>query len=184
MVNNVGVGYPYTEFFDLLSPETIRNVIHVNIEATMFVTQTIIPKMQKQKRGLILSLSSASSSIPTCPLLAVYGASKAFINNWTVSMNDEYRKDNIRFESLTPFYVTSKLSKIRKSSYFVPDPSKYVRSVLAQVGNYEIYTGYLPHSIIMFFVDTLPNWISHPYILRLHVKTRNIAYKKLNMKKE
>lgn len=185
LVNNVGVGYPHPEYFHLIDDALIRDLVRVNIEATMFVTRAVLPTMLEQKRGLVLSISSGSSMTPTCPLLSVYAASKAYLNNWTPSMNAEYNTNGIFFETLTPFYIVSKLSKFRRPTFTIPTPEKYVKGVLAKIGNFQLHAGYFPHAAMSFIVNhVFPSWYALKYMIDMHVKARNAALrKKANEKK-
>lgn len=179
LINNVGVGYPHPEYFHLIDDALIRDLCRVNIEATMFVTRAVLPNMLSQKRGLVLNISSGSSKLPTCPLLSVYAASKAFLNNWTPSMNSEYNPNGIFFETLTPFYIVSKLSKFRRPTMTIPTPQAYVKKVLATLGNYQIRSGFWAHTVMDVLVNKVfPRFFAHKYLMDLHVAGRNAALRK------
>jgi 17beta-estradiol 17-dehydrogenase / very-long-chain 3-oxoacyl-CoA reductase len=179
LINNVGVGYPHPEYFHLIDDALIRDLVRVNIEATMFVTRAVLPSMLEQKRGLVMSISSGSSLTPTCPLLSVYAASKAYLNNWTPSMNSEYNSNGIFFETLTPFYIVSKLSKFRRPTLTIPTPEKYVKSVFSQVGNFTLHTGFWAHTAMIFILDNVfPRFYAFKYMMDLHLKARAAALRK------
>lgn len=181
LVNNVGVGYSHPEYFHLIDDSLIRDLVRINIEATMFVTRAVLPFMLDQKRGLVVNISSGSSLTPTCPLLSVYAASKAYLNNWTPSMNSEYNSNGIFFETLTPFYIVSKLSKFRRPTLTIPTPEKYIKSVMSTIGNFPIHTGYWAHTLMIFVLDNIyPKWYAFKYMMDLHLKARAAALRKKN----
>jgi 17beta-estradiol 17-dehydrogenase / very-long-chain 3-oxoacyl-CoA reductase len=185
LINNVGVGYPHPEYFHLIDDSLIRDLCRINIEATMFVTRAILPSMLNQKSGLVINISSGSSLTPTCPLLSVYAASKAFLNNWTPSMNSEYNSNGIFFETLTPFYIVSKLSKFRRPTMTIPTPKAYVKSVFSKVGNYTLHTGYWAHSLMVFILHSVfPKWYAYKYMMDLHLKARSAALRKAEAAKK
>lgn len=185
LINNVGVGYPHPEYFDTIEDSLIRDLIRINIEATMFVTRAVLPNMIDQKRGLVLSISSGSSVTPTCPLLSVYAASKAYLNNWTPSMNSEYNTKGIFFETLTPFYIVSKLSKFRKPTLTIPTPEAYVKSVLSTIGNFPLHTGYWPHTAMAFILNhVFPKFFAFKYMFDMHFAVRKAALRRQADKKQ
>lgn len=52
-------------------------------------------------------------------------------------------------QSVLPFYVTTKLSKIRKATIDIPTPERYVKAQLSTVGLQTQSNGYLPHAIMV-----------------------------------
>jgi len=46
-----------------------------------------------------------------------------------------------------PAFVTTKLSKIRRASWLIPNPQTYVRSALATLGVVPRTPGYMAHSL-------------------------------------
>jgi 17beta-estradiol 17-dehydrogenase / very-long-chain 3-oxoacyl-CoA reductase len=177
LVNNVGVGYDFPMFHHEVDVPTLRRIIELNIYAATRLTNDVIPIMQSQKLGLVLNISSASGALTTTPQLTVYAASKAYINSWSNSLVDEYKRDNIHFESLTPFYVTSKLSKLRNASLTTPNPDTYVRSVLGHAGYERVHTGYWVHEIMLWGSRLLPISTFGARTLAMHnaIRKRGLA---------
>lgn len=89
--------------------------------------------MVKRKRGIILNVSSASALKPT-PMLTLYSASKDFVNHFSKAIAYEYEDKGVKIQSVVPFYVATKLSKIRHSSMLVPTPHTYAKSMLRGAG--------------------------------------------------
>lgn len=179
MVNNVGASYPHPDFFnDLPEDEVVNHIIRLNIDSTNRVTKAVLPSMIEQKRGLVLSISSASSLCPTCPLLTVYAASKYYVNHWSTSLNEEYKAKGIRFECLAPFFITSKLSKFRKDSLFVPNPTTYVKAAVSTIGSATLRCGYLPHELFVFVINAIPTFLANKYVLSQHIGVRARALKR------
>lgn len=173
LVNNVGASYPYPEYFTALDDDFPQYIIKMNIESANRVTKVILPRMEEQKRGLILNISSGSSlGDAGCPLLSVYAASKAYMNNWSHGLNEEYKRKGIRVESLTPLYVTTKLSKIRKASFFNATPERYAKSALAGVGSYYQRSGFFPHDILLLILTLSPRPYISSFITKMHLNNR------------
>jgi len=134
LVNNVGISYDLPAPYHELPLERVRAMVNLNVTAAAELTHWALPKMLDKKRGLIINVSSGSSLVPA-PFLAMYSATKAFVNTFSEALAYEYRNSGIHVEAVTPFHVTTKLSKIRRKSLTVPDPAAFVRASLAKVGS-------------------------------------------------
>lgn len=53
------------------------------------------------------------------------------------------------FQSVLPFFVATKLSKIRRATLDKPSPERYVSAELNTVGLQTQTNGYLPHAIMV-----------------------------------
>ena len=80
LVNNVGISYPYPDYFlELKGKEQIYNdMIQCNIVSVLAMCQIVMPGMVERKKGVVINISSATALFPS-PLLSVYGASKVRI---------------------------------------------------------------------------------------------------------
>lgn len=150
LINNVGLSYPHPEYFlDLPQNDVIfQGIIHCNIFSVTNMTKLVLPGMAERKRGVIINVSSTAAQIPS-PLLTVYGASKAYIQKFSIDLATEYNKFGIVVQCLLPGYVATKMSKIRKSTWMAPTPEDYVRCAIKSTGIKEITTGYYPHSLLL-----------------------------------
>ncbi|XP_001947749.1 very-long-chain 3-oxoacyl-CoA reductase-B [Acyrthosiphon pisum] len=89
--------------------------------------------------GVVINVSSVSARVP-CPLLSVYGATKAFIEKFSVELAAEYdeesAKNQIAVRCLTPGFVATKMSRIRPTSTgdtgwtYTPVPRSYANHSL------------------------------------------------------
>lgn len=86
LVNNVGMGYKHPLYFhefaaaaDVDDSECVDKLIACNCMAVTRMTAIVLPKMVKKKKGVIVNVASISGRVPS-PLLAVYSASKAYVN--------------------------------------------------------------------------------------------------------
>lgn len=147
-----------------------------------------LPVMELQKRGLVLNLSSFSAAYP-CPLLAAYGASKAYVDHLSRALSKEYETKGIVIQSILPAYVSTKMSKIRKASLMVPTPKQYVASQMKTVKLENRTYGFWTHKAQAFVLDSLvypllgADFISGITFNSLK-SVRARAYKKHNLKNE
>jgi short-subunit dehydrogenase len=63
-------------------------MVQVNVIALMQLTRLVLPKMIARKSGRILNLGSTAGFLPG-PFMAVYYASKAFVNSFTEALSVE-----------------------------------------------------------------------------------------------
>ncbi|KAF0040524.1 hypothetical protein F2P81_006422 [Scophthalmus maximus] len=134
LVNNVGVSYPYPEYF-LHIPDLdnfITNLINVNMTSVCQMTRLVLPRMAERSKGVILNISSASGMYPV-PLLTVYSATK----------------------SVLPFFVATKMTRIRKPTLDKPTPERYVAAELTTVGLQSQTNGYFPHAVMGWLTTKL-----------------------------
>ncbi|XP_015242016.1 very-long-chain 3-oxoacyl-CoA reductase-A [Cyprinodon tularosa] len=149
LVNNVGVSYPYPEYY-LHIPDLenfITNTINVNMTSVCQMTRLVLPKMVERSKGVILNISSASGMYPV-PLLTVYSATKAFVDFFSRGLHEEYRRQGIIIQSVLPFFVATKMTRIRKPTLDKPTPERYVAAELNTVGLQSQTNGYFPHAVM------------------------------------
>ncbi|VDP13372.1 unnamed protein product [Soboliphyme baturini] len=160
LVNNVGISYNYPEYFS-------------ELEDGASMTRIFLPKMLGKGRGAIINISSALCDFPT-PLLSLYGATKSFVYYFTRSIQEEYRRSGIIIQGVMPFYVVSKMSKIRSASYFVPYTDDFVEAALDTLGLQQWTYGCLPHAILGMFISYIPerlfSWFTKRYLLQIRKK--------------
>jgi len=83
LVNNAGFGT--TGAFSELPVERELEEIRLNVAALVELTQAFLPEMLARKSGRILNIGSTAGFQPG-PFMAVYYASKAFVNSFTEAL--------------------------------------------------------------------------------------------------
>jgi 17beta-estradiol 17-dehydrogenase / very-long-chain 3-oxoacyl-CoA reductase len=149
LINNVGMSYRYPVLFHELTDDEVSQLIMMNIDSTIWMTRIILPGMIQRKRGTIVNISSISGTI-TLPLLALYGGVKSCIEKFSRSLNAEYNNKGITVQVQLPFYVATKLAKMRKS-LSVPTPDEYVATAIKWIG--------YPDSVVSpFWIHSVQGW--------------------------
>ncbi|MBK1878636.1 SDR family NAD(P)-dependent oxidoreductase [Pelagicoccus mobilis] len=98
LVNNAGFGL-YGETGDT-PPEEHLELLEVNVCALVEITTRLLPLI-KERGGSIMNIASTSAFQPT-PHLSTYGASKAFVLNWTLALNDELKGSGVNAIAVCP----------------------------------------------------------------------------------
>lgn len=133
LINNVGRSHNMPVPFVETPQEEMLAITEININATLRVTQIVGPELVRKQRGLILNLGSFAGQFPT-PLLATYTGSKAFLIAYSQALGEELRRSNVLVQNINAYFITSNLSKIRRSSALIPTPKTYVAKVLTKIG--------------------------------------------------
>lgn len=134
LVNNVGVGNEDPFLVVDVDPELESNMIRINCEGTVKMTRAVIPFLASKRKGAIINISSASGTHPS-PLLAVYSATKAFINQFSASVTYEYKEHGVDVLGVHPYYISSTgLYAAKKPTLNAPAPERIVQDTLACLG--------------------------------------------------
>jgi 17beta-estradiol 17-dehydrogenase / very-long-chain 3-oxoacyl-CoA reductase len=186
LVNNVGQSHSIPVPFLETAGDEIQNIVTINCLATLKVTQVVAPLLvARKKRGLILTLGSFAGWMPS-PYLATYSGSKAFLQHWSSSLAAELRPKNIDVELCIAYLVTTAMSKVRHTSFLIPNPKSWVRSALGNIGiggQYfaYTYTPYWSHALLMWVVENTigaGNAWAIWYNLIMHIDIRKRAIRK------
>lgn len=160
LVNNVGLSYSLMSYFVESREQENIDIITVNIDTMLRITHAVLPRMIQSRRGLILNVGSFTGMIPT-PLLATYSGSKTFMSTFTSALAEEVKRHNVAVQYLNTYYVVTKMSRIRGSSFMVPTPAAYVRATLSKIGlacgaamtnSPNTLTPYWSHALLDYFI--------------------------------
>jgi short-subunit dehydrogenase len=106
LVNNAG-GTPLKPFVET-EWEAIDAMIRVHVTAVTRFTRAALPGMMARGRGDIINVSSDGvfATYPS-PLMAVYAATKAYVNKFTQAIHSQVGDRGVRVQALCPGYVRS-----------------------------------------------------------------------------
>jgi uncharacterized protein len=102
LVNNAGFGAAGK--FVQSSIEGQRAMVSLHIDASITLCRGAIPFMQEQGHGTIINVSSLGALMPGKGM-AVYGATKAFLNYFSSALQDELAGTGIEVQALCPGFI-------------------------------------------------------------------------------
>uniref|UniRef100_A0A1J3EFG0 Very-long-chain 3-oxoacyl-CoA reductase-like protein n=1 Tax=Noccaea caerulescens TaxID=107243 RepID=A0A1J3EFG0_NOCCA len=180
LINNVGITYPRAMFFHEVDQLTLTKIIRVNLEATTWVTRSLIGPMLHRRRGAIVNISSGAAVIvPSHPLYAVYGATKAYVDELSRSLHVEYKHFGIDVQCQVPLYVAtrmvSEVAAIVKPSFFVPSPEVYAKAAVEQIGIGSRCSPFWAHSLQWFLAGLLPENLLDLWRLSVGLRRRSLS---------
>jgi 17beta-estradiol 17-dehydrogenase / very-long-chain 3-oxoacyl-CoA reductase len=175
LINNAGISLDHPDYF-LEQPSLSRasSIIDLNIRAVNEVTRIVLPGMVDQKCGGIINVGSISCYAPA--MLAVYGASKAYVAAFSEGLASEYRSKGIDVLCITPAMVVSDMSKVKKPRLDCPLPPVVVSKSLDALGGSDVVLSpYWFHNVQQFVIGLLPHNFAQNYILKLHQSVKKRA---------
>ncbi|WP_244432748.1 SDR family oxidoreductase [Afipia sp. OHSU_II-C1] len=99
LINNAGLGAlaPTLQ----TSADALENMIKVNVLALTRLSHAILPGLLKRNRGSIINIASMIAVMPS-PIGGGYSGSKAFVLNFTRSLQLEVAKTNVVIQAVLP----------------------------------------------------------------------------------
>jgi hypothetical protein len=79
----------------------VRAMLDVNIAALTQLTYLLLPALREGGRGAVLNVGSIAGLIPV-PYMAVYGATKAYVNSFSEALRIELRDTGVTVTALLP----------------------------------------------------------------------------------
>ena len=178
LINNVGICYERPEYF-LNIPnldQFIMNMINVNVVSMTRMTSLVLPRMVSHREGFIINMSSCTAHSPT-PLLSLYASTKVYMDHLSRSLAIEYRSRGVVIQSLTPYYISTRMSHNIRTTLWSPSPDSYAKYAIDCMG-YEWNTGYWSQNIINSIMCQ-PQALS--YLLPFHIN-KFVSFYKLRLK--
>lgn len=119
LVNNAGLALG-AEPADQAKLSDWHTMIDTNVTGLVNVTHSLLPTLKAQKSSTIINLASVAGNWPY-PGSHVYGASKAFVAQFSRNLRSDFAGTGVRVTSLEPGIAESEFSLVR----FNGDQEKY-----------------------------------------------------------
>jgi uncharacterized protein len=132
LVNNAGFGL-HGAFADLPLARQME-IIKVNVAALVELTGFFLPEMLARNYGGILNIGSVAGFLPG-PNMAVYYASKAFVQSFSEALFEETRNTGVTVMNLCPGPTETNFSKVARAHHMRKvQTSKMTAVEVAQIG--------------------------------------------------
>ena len=144
LVNNAG----FSTFgqFAQLPVDSQRDMVNLHIDTTITLCRAAIPFMVERGSGYIINVSSVGAFLPGKGL-AVYGATKAFLNYYSQALQAELAGSGIDIQALCPGYTHTEFHQAATEAGFdgsrIPpemwtNADEVVAASLAALGNGQV----------------------------------------------
>lgn len=111
LVNNAGLALGL-EPADKTDLDDWERMVDTNIKGLMYCTRYVLPKMRERKQGYVLNIGSVAGNWPY-PGGNVYGATKAFVKQFSLSLRADLLGSNIRVTNIEPGNAVTEFSIVR-----------------------------------------------------------------------
>jgi NAD(P)-dependent dehydrogenase (short-subunit alcohol dehydrogenase family) len=120
-------GLTVSKPFQFLSCENIHEVMSVNFEAPVLLTQALLKKKKIARSSSVVFVSSISGVLCSAPAGSIYAASKGAINGMVKSLAIELSAKGIRVNSINPGMVHTNIfeSGVISEEQLQEDMKKY-----------------------------------------------------------
>lgn len=111
LINNAGLALGTDKLQDT-TVEDLETVIDTNIKGLIYATKAILPIMIQKKSGYIFNIGSTAGKWPY-PGSHVYGATKAFVKQFSFNLRNDLIGTNIRVTEIAPGMAKTEFSVVR-----------------------------------------------------------------------
>jgi short-subunit dehydrogenase len=109
VVNNAGFGAHGAVAGE--DPAVLEQLIAVDVTAVVDVTRAFLPELIAARHGAIVNIASTAAFQPV-PLMAAYGAAKAFVLSFSQAVWQETRPHGVKVLALAPGFTTTEFFDI------------------------------------------------------------------------
>jgi short-subunit dehydrogenase len=106
LVNNAGIMH-YSPFVEQGTAKSL-DIVRLNVLALTAMTSLFLQPMVARGRGRILNVASVAAFQPT-PLIAVYGATKAYVLSLTEALSAELSGTGVTITALCPGFTSTEM---------------------------------------------------------------------------
>jgi NAD(P)-dependent dehydrogenase (short-subunit alcohol dehydrogenase family) len=138
LVNNAGNFY--AGFFEEISPDDFRAQIETNLFGPVNVTRAVLPVMRKQRRGLVVTISS-TGGITGQAFVSAYSAAKFGVEGWMESLAPEVASFGIRTMLVEPGFFRTELLTDDSTKWPQPSIDDYAENTRQTVSAWKKMNG-------------------------------------------
>ena len=111
LLNNAGLALGLEPAWEV-DPEDWETMVDTNVKGVMYCTRAVLPGMVERNRGHVVNIGSTAGSWPY-PGGNVYGATKAFVQQFSRNLRADLLGTRVRVTSIEPGMAESEFSDVR-----------------------------------------------------------------------
>ncbi len=111
LINNAGFGIK--DYFIDIDFEKENSMLNLMLNNVVHCTKLFVRDMVKQKRGIVMNVSSVGAFQPT-PVYNTYAAAKTFILHFSIALNHELQNTGVQCCVLCPGFTITEFQKVAK----------------------------------------------------------------------
>ncbi|MDX2108803.1 MAG: SDR family NAD(P)-dependent oxidoreductase [Verrucomicrobiota bacterium] len=178
LINNSGFGtygaYPMPNL------EQHLEMLEVNIRGPVALTGALLPLLKK-RGGAIVNVASTAAFQPT-PYMGTYGATKAFILNWSLALNQDLKPYNIPVLAVCPGVTTTRFFERAGFDGATPKPFVQTADAVAWETLHALEKG--RSLVVTGWHNKLLTTLSSIAPIRLRTAMAEIVLRKLRLEKK
>jgi NAD(P)-dependent dehydrogenase (short-subunit alcohol dehydrogenase family) len=161
LVNNVGDFLGWHQLFETTTEEQWDALYRVNLRHMFVVSQAAIPLLRRSGPGTSIINVSTIEAMRGIPRVVVYGAFKAAVTGFTLSLSTELGPDGIRVNAIAP--ETTDTEQVKARSRVPPENQKYLKH-LFPIGRFGLPQDSAGAAVYLAS-ENLSGWVSGTSIL-------------------
>lgn len=123
LVNNAGVNW--SRRLAETSPDEVRQVMSVNLLATVQLTLAVLPDMQRRRTGTIISVGSVAGHVPIEPL---YSATKFGVRGFSLALRRQLSGSGVSVCLVSPGNIRTEMT--RSLDEEMPGPEAVAKAIV------------------------------------------------------
>lgn len=140
LVNNAGIQRRISLVDNTEDWSEHQQEITINLEAPVHLSLLFIPHLKSQDNPAIINVTSGLAFVPSA-FAPVYGATKAALHSFTVSLRHQLSKTNVKVIEIAPPAVQTDLGGVGLHTFGVP-LDEFADAVIKDVEKGELEVGY------------------------------------------
>ncbi|GMS90219.1 hypothetical protein PENTCL1PPCAC_12394, partial [Pristionchus entomophagus] len=179
LVNNVGMSFEYPEVLHATEGglQRLADMTTINCLPVVLLSAVALEQMSARKAGIVINISSFAA-YNQMSHWNVYSAAKRFVMHLSAIVRAEYAASGVTVQCVAPLLVATKMSKIRRASFFGPFADAFVAQALRTVGLADETTGCFSHQLQLEFMNLLPRFVVDSLLKKSTLAMRAGALKK------
>ncbi|WP_203333690.1 SDR family NAD(P)-dependent oxidoreductase [Planococcus beigongshangi] len=108
LINNAGTMIKRVKIEEI-EIDTLEKILNVNFTSVIHVTQSVLPLMKEQRKGVIINMTSIAARTGGGPGGVLYAAAKGAVSTFTRGLAKEMIENNIRVNGIAPGVINTPL---------------------------------------------------------------------------